>query len=67
MVFLKHILTFFLTLVKNKDLVKNIIHEDNVLEYTDKNYTAKGGRFRQMLTGLTTGEGGGYGGNVDND
>ena len=32
-----------------------IIHEDNDLEYTDKNYAAKGGGVRQMLTGLTKG------------
>ena len=34
-----------------------IIHEDNVLEYTDNNYVANGGRggVRQMLTGLTNG------------
>ena len=35
-----------------------IIHEDNVLEYTDKNYAAKEGGVRQMLTGLTKGVGG---------
>ena len=35
-----------------------IIHEDNVLEYTDKNDAAKGGGVRQMLTGLTKGGGG---------
>ena len=35
-----------------------IIHEDNVLEYTDKNDAAKGGGVSQMLTGLTKGGGG---------
>ena len=36
-----------------------IIHENNVLEYTDENYAAKGGGGgRQMLTGLTKGGGG---------
>ena len=34
-----------------------IIHEDNVIYYTDKNDAAKGGGVRQMLTGLTKGGG----------
>ena len=34
-----------------------IIHEDNILEYIDKNFAAKGGGVRQMLTGLTKGSG----------
>ena len=40
------------------------IHEDNALEYTDKNYAAKAGEVRQMLTGLAKG-GGAVGGNAD--
>ena len=32
-----------------------IIHEDNVLKYTEKNNAAKGGGVRQMLTRLTKG------------
>ena len=35
-----------------------IIHEDSFFEYTYKNYAAKGGGVRQMLTGLTQGGGG---------
>ena len=31
--------------------------EQNILEYTDKNYAAKGRGLRQMLTGLTKGGG----------
>ena len=34
-----------------------IIYEDNFLEYTDKNYAAKGWGVKQMLTGLTKGGG----------
>ena len=45
-----------------------IIHEDNVLEYTDQNDASQGGRVRQMLTGLTKGGGADEGGrgNADN-
>ena len=58
MVLLKLILTFLEYCVFF--LLQNlIIHEDNVLEYTDKNDAqAKGLGVRQMLTGLTKGGGG---------
>ena len=39
-------------------LLNLIIHEHNVLKYTNKNYKSKGGGVKQMLTGLTKGGGG---------
>ena len=39
-------------------LQSNCIHKYNVLEYADKNYAAKEGWVRKMLTGLTKGGGG---------
>ena len=62
-------------------LLNLIIHEHNVLEYTNKKNESKGGGVKKMLTGLTKGGGGGGGkcfqwltkgggggwGNADND
>ena len=39
-------------------LLNLIIHEHNVLEYTNKNGESNGGGVKQMLTGRTKGGGG---------
>ena len=50
-------MNFFIILVKSSVffLQNYIIHEDNALEYTEKNYAAKVGEVR--LTGLAKGGG----------